>query len=590
MPHEANPSLEERLERAEQQLRALREIGLALESTMTFEEVLTLAVERTTRLLGAERSTLFLLESDGSLLSRVIEGEGVAEIRLASGQGIAGWVARHSVPQIVHKPGEDERFDRSWDAQTGFTTRDLICHPILGRHGTVIGVAEVLNRKDGSFTSQDLELLGMLCGQLAMTVENSRMMVDLVEKNRTITESKLGLERRNRELNLLLEMERLVARAEDMDSLSVAVLGRILVICGAEVGILHKIDETGSESRIHTLDGRMSRVIRVAAGEGFSGWVAAKGKPILIDAPSADPRFRRSIEQRVGIPLRNLVAVPLPFAEESQNRGSLLVANKQAEGGFGEQDMMLLKLVANQLAQAMDHLLDREQRERERRLATVGRLLAGVLHDLKSPITVVSGYAEMLASMVGTPEGEDYLSHVNRALERITRMAEEIVAFSRGERELLAHTVLIDEFMESFAGQVRRHLESNGIALKMHLRTAGTIVIDGDKMFRAFQNIVMNAMEAMPDGGEVIVEVDRLGDDVVFGFTDTGSGIPEEIQGNLFNSFVTLGKEQGTGLGLAVAREIVEGHGGRISFTTSRGGGTTFIVCIPVRPVEACQG
>lgn len=582
MPDEARRSLEARLARAEHQLKALREIGLALESTMTFEEVLTMAVERTTRLLGAERSTLFLVEPDGALVSRVIEGEDVKEIRLESGQGIAGWVARHSVPQIVYDPSSDERFDPTWDARSGFKTRDLMCHPILGRHGLVIGVAEVLNRKVGSFSAQDLELLGILCGQLAMTIENSRMMIDLVEKNRAVTEAKLVLERRNRELNLLLEMERLVARAEDMDSLAVAILGRILDICGAQVGVLHKMDDNGAESRVHTADGRISRVIRVIAGEGFSGWVAAKGKSILLDAPSADPRFRRSIEQRVGIPLKNLVAVPLPFGENSANRGSLLLANKRGETGFGQQDMMSLRLVATQLAQAMDHLLDREMRERERRLATVGRLLAGVLHDLKSPITVVSGYTEMLASLTGTEEGEDYARHVERALARITTMAEEIIAFSRGERELLVHKVLLEEFMEGFAGQVRRHMESNGVKLRMHLRTAGAVSMDQDKMFRAFQNIVLNAVEAMPEGGEVIVEVDRLGDEVVFGFTDTGPGVPEEIQGNLFNSFVTLGKEQGTGLGLAVAREIVEAHGGKINFTTSRGGGTTFIISIPV--------
>ena len=77
--------MERRLEKAEQQFSVLREIGLALESTMTFDEILTMAVERTTRLMGAERSTLFLVNSDGDLLSRVIEGDGVNEIHLAPG-------------------------------------------------------------------------------------------------------------------------------------------------------------------------------------------------------------------------------------------------------------------------------------------------------------------------------------------------------------------------------------------------------------------------------------------------------------------------------------------------------------------------
>ena len=111
--------LERRLKRVEQRLRALRDIGLALESTMSFDEVLTLAVKRTTTLMGAERSTLFLVDEGGGLVSRVIEGDGVNEIRLESGQGIAGWVARHARPLIVPDAYADERFDAKWDEQIG---------------------------------------------------------------------------------------------------------------------------------------------------------------------------------------------------------------------------------------------------------------------------------------------------------------------------------------------------------------------------------------------------------------------------------------------------------------------------------------
>jgi signal transduction histidine kinase len=85
----------------------------------------------------------------------------------------------------------------------------------------------------------------------------------------------------------------------------------------------------------------------------------------------------------------------------------------------------------------------------------------------------------------------------------------------------------------------------------------------------------------MKNGGTLTIEVDRLGRQAVFGFTDTGTGIPDSIQGSIFKSFVTVGKRQGTGLGLAVARKAVEVHGGSISFTTSRDSGTTFLIKLP---------
>ncbi|HUT78349.1 MAG TPA: ATP-binding protein, partial [Polyangia bacterium] len=310
-------------------------------------------------------------------------------------------------------------------------------------------------------------------------------------------------------------------------------------------------------------------------------WVAQKGRELLLSEPQGDPRFDSSVVHRIGTPLENLAAVPLPFPEEGSIRGALLIANKHDPAGFGEQDMVLLRLVAAQLAGALDYLAGRAARERERRLATVGRLLAGVLHDLKSPITVVSGYAELLAERAACPESEEYLGQMRRALGRISAMAEEIIAFSRGERRLLARSTSLPEFMEGFVRQIGPLLESRKVELELHLRTTGTARIDEEKLLRAFHNVAINAVEAMPRGGKLIVEVDHLGRELMFGFTDSGDGIPDEIQGSLFESFVTLGKEHGTGLGLAVSREIVEAHGGHIGFTTVRGGGTTFLITIP---------
>jgi signal transduction histidine kinase len=574
------PDIARRLERAEQQLRVLRDVALALESTMSFDEVLTLAVDRTTRLMCAERSTLFLVEADGGLVSRVLEGEGVNEIRLAPGQGIAGWVARHGVPAIVPDVRCDERFDPTWDQKTGFETRSVVCHPITGRHGTPIGVAEVLNRSGGGvFGEGDLESLGLLCGQIALTIENSRMLVDLVAKNRAITSSRQELERRCRELTLLLDLERLAARAEDIDSLASAVLSRSNELIGSRTAVLHLVNETGSVSRAIAVGQSRCRIVRVEPGAGFSGWVAAKGREILVNSPEGDPRFQEVIVRRIGAPLENLAAVPLPFGEDQQNHGSILAANKP--GGFVEGDLVMLRLVAVLLAQAVEHIRDRVSRERERRLATVGRLLAGVLHDLKSPMTVVSGYAELLAAKTDDLECEDYLAQINKALDRIAQMAAEIIAFSKGERRVLLHPVSINQFVESFSKQVQPQLDANGVSFSTCLRTAGVVRLDEDKLTRALHNVVNNAIEAMQSGGDLTMEVYRAGADVVFSFTDTGSGIPEEIQGTLFESFVTSGKENGTGLGLAVAREIVEAHNGKISFTTLKGQGTTFLISIP---------
>lgn len=575
--------LERKLSHARSRLAALKGIVVNLESTMSFDEVLTLAVERTTEVMGAERTTLFVSEPEGSLVSRVIEGQEqrVREIRLAPGQGLAGWTSRHGVPLIIPNAYEDERFDHQWDTLSGFQTRDVLCHPMLGRGGNVIGVVEVLNSVDGAFVDDDILLLGSVCNQLAMVLENSRVIVDLVEKNRAVTQAKLELEKRNRELEVLLDLEKVLARAEDMDSLGGGSFARILEIMDSQIGALYLLDSSGAQKRIYSADGKINSLHRVEVGVGFAGWSATKHKELHIREPAADPRFQESIQNRAGLNLVQLIVVPMPFSEAQGLQGAILIANKNGGRDFDETDKMLLRLISSQLATAVEQLQDRESRERDHRLATVGRLLAGILHDLRTPITTISGYAELLAETKDEGENTQYLGHIKNSLARIKSMTSDIIAFSRGKKDLLITSVSLNEFLETFVREIKNILKACDIELVVRKRTSGSIKMDEVKMLRAFHNIVNNAIDAMPNGGKLVFECDRISNATIFSFTDTGVGIPEEIQGTVFNSFVSYGKDSGTGLGLAVAQEIVTGHGGRINFTTSCGAGTTFVVTMP---------
>lgn len=572
----------EQLQRFERQLQCLKDMGMLLESTMSYEEILTLVVEKINQVAGAERSTLYLVNEDASLVSRVLQGGELTEICLEPGQGIAGWVARAGLPLIVPEADKDERFDKSWDEISGFKTRSVICCPIRSKGEKIIAVIEALNKLEGGvFDKSDLEILELVSGQLALSLENSRLMVDLVEKNRALLEAKQKLERTNKELNLLLDIEQRVARSDDLDALAVSMLKQTIEITRARIGILYRPDETGAEIRV-VIDALAGyRVIRVDPGTGIAGWVAQKGQEVNLDSPASDPRFDRALQERIGLIPENAAAVPLLSGSDAPPHGALMVASKKMAGGFDADDMLLLKLVAARLSQAIEDLSSREDHERERRLATVGRLLAGVLHDLKSPISVVSGYAELLAEKAGDAEAQDYYAHLDKALGRITTMTEEIIAFSKGERRVLLTNTRLDQFMERFFKEIQPVMEAKRIEIVKRVRISGSAMMDGEKMLRAFHNIARNAVEAMNEEGKLTIEVDQFGRDLYFGFTDTGSGIAEEIQGSLFQSFVTLGKGQGTGLGLAVAREIVEAHGGRISFTTVRNRGTTFLVSIP---------
>ncbi len=575
--------LETTLSNTRRRLASLQGIVLNLDTTMSFDEMLTMAVRRTSEVVKAERTTLFLVDGSGALVSRALDGGDIREIRLPPGGGLAGWTARHGVPLLIPDAYSDARFDKSWDAETGFRTRDVLCHPIRGRNDRIIGVVEVLNSTDGGFNEDDVSLIGAVCNQLATIIENARVIINLVEKNRDIALAKQELERRNRELGILLDLERVLARAEDMDALGSLSFAKILDIMDADIGSMYLMNASGAHKRIYSADGRVDSLHRVEPGVGFTGYAAAKNVELDVkDAPSS-PLYVHSIQERAGVSLRNLIVVPLPFEETDGNQGSVMVCNKRGGRDFDATDRVMLKLIASQLASAVRYVEGREARERDHRLATVGRLLAGVLHDLRGPITTIAGYAELMAQGTDPSENHDHLQHIKTALDRIRRMTSEIIAFSRGEKDLLTGPVSLEQFMDRYVFEIQNFLKSNNVELEVRRRVGGTVKIDQERLLRAFHNIAINAVEAMPAGGRFIFEADQLDNRLIFSFTDTGRGIPEEIQGTIFNSFVSFGKEHGTGLGLAVAREIIMGHGGQINYTTAPGAGTTFLVTIPVR-------
>jgi GAF domain-containing protein len=439
----------------ERRLQAIAEIGVLFESTMSRDDVLDRIVTRTAELMEAERSTLYLFDDEGVLVSRVFDRETPTDIRLLPGQGIAGWVARNDKGLRVDDAYEDDRFDEEWDRRTGFRTRAVACQPIHGRHGEVIGVIEVLNKRAAAvFLQDDSELLALLAGQLTLIIENARLLIDLMEKNQELIATRGALSYRVKETQLLLDLEQRVAEAVDLDALFPAVLERTLKETQAQVALLYRLDDCGAETRVLRADEPVVRVLRVSAGTGFVGWVAEKGAAVCLEAPTADARFARQLERRIGVSLDSVAAVPMRECNEAPAIGTLLVANKRGETSFSDRDLKMLNLIAGRIVRAMAHVGDREEFERERRLATVGRLMAGVLHDIKSPLASIMGYSELLAESSETPEADQYSAAVQRAVDQIAAMAEEIIAFSKGDRELLLSKVRVDELMQRLVEQL----------------------------------------------------------------------------------------------------------------------------------------
>ncbi|HEB74899.1 MAG TPA: HD domain-containing protein [Nitrospirae bacterium] len=172
----------EKLQKQLIQLKTLTELASLINSSFDQAEIRERAIEATTRVLNAEAASLLLLdEATGELYFDVATGEKggrVKQIRLKKGVGIAGWVAEHGTPLVIHDAQSDPRFFKTADKFSGFVTRNIICVPLKTKART-IGVLEGINKKDGRFDDSDLELTETLANYIAVAIENARLYSEL---------------------------------------------------------------------------------------------------------------------------------------------------------------------------------------------------------------------------------------------------------------------------------------------------------------------------------------------------------------------------------------------------------------------------
>jgi signal transduction histidine kinase len=273
----------------------------------------------------------------------------------------------------------------------------------------------------------------------------------------------------------------------------------------------------------------------------------------------------------IGLRARSILAVPM-LSEQGEAFGALVLYDREDDSSFTDDDRELLRLVAANASTAISLLRSRESQRVSDRLSTIGRLLSSVLHDLKTPMAVISGYVQLMASTESAEQRRSYSELVLKQFDHITAMQREVLAFARGERTLLVSKVYLQKFFDELRVQLERELEGRGVKLELELRDRGTARFDQAKVTRALHNLARNALDAMGTGGTLRIVVDREADSLVVRVSDTGPGIPDQIRGKLFESFVTAEKTEGTGLGLAIVKKIVEEHRGSVDVSSSSQG------------------
>jgi two-component system cell cycle sensor histidine kinase/response regulator CckA len=319
-------------------------------------------------------------------------------------------------------------------------------------------------------------------------------------------------------------------------------------------------------------------------GKGMTSYVLRSGQPLLATPEVLDELERRQEIEPLGAPSIDWLGVPLKIGEKSI--GVLAVQSYAGTVRYTEADKDVLNWVSAQVAQAIERRRTGEALREAQKMQAIGQLAGGVAHDFNNLLQALLGSVELLRTKSSDGSAlASGLEELEANVKRGAALTRQLLLFARREVVKLERLQLRDVVRET-AILLRRLLRED-IQLDLQLAAAlPPVDADRGQLEQVIVNLAMNAADAMPQGGRLVIRSGRASENEVFlEVADTGSGIPEAIQTRIFEPFFTTkGAEKGIGLGLAVVHGIVAQHGGRIEVTSRIGHGSAFRVVLPRRP------
>jgi PAS domain S-box-containing protein len=290
------------------------------------------------------------------------------------------------------------------------------------------------------------------------------------------------------------------------------------------------------------------------------------------------PEDRAAVQARLRAPEEATEPLELRWRarDGSEHVGYAVYQPRWQNGEWTGTTCLMLDLTAQR------HL--EQELQRSQRLELVGRLAGGIVHDFNNLLTVMLSLTEMTRASLGAghPAQED-LRHIQEAGEQAARLAEQLLTFSK-QRQVMAHRLDANAVVRYTLDLLRRTLPKE-IRLEADLAPDELPVLaDETQLQQVVMNLCLNGRDALlPDGGRLTVRTEARGEGVRLSVEDTGRGMSGELLARIFDPFFST-KEHGTGLGLAVVKQIVEGSGGRVEVASAPGRGARFDVWLPPPP------
>jgi PAS domain S-box-containing protein len=532
-----------------QRLAAIAHAGAAVQRDHEVLSVLDRIAREAEALLGGDAGALFLLQPDGGLLAPVATGPGgerLKDLKLAPGEGLAGWVVREGRPLLVEDAGNDPRFAQGMVQSFHQAAQCVAAVPVM-LDGRMLGVLEVLKRRAGnSFAVEDLPALQAFAVLAGVAIENARLVEGLLERARRLDaevarNSVEANESRRKLEGVLFAMEDAVLAADE---------NGIVTLLNRAAQFL-SFGLTGEDAVGQALPELFPGPAFLKAMGSVREWLMPVNTEI--DLGPADARATYAV---VIAPIRDL---------EGYLTGFVVV------------------------------LRDITRFRELERMKTA--FLNTVSHELRTPITSIRAFSELMTRQDADPaKVKDWSRVINEESERLNRLVDDLLDISRIESGKKLSVVrkptqlkpLFERAMAMQSGTSGTH------PIRFSFNEDLTLAeLDQDRIQQVAMNLLSNAIKYSPNGGDVDLRVDFSPPDKLrVEVQDHGLGMKEEDRAHVFEKFFRvegahMSGIRGTGLGLSICKYLVEAHGGKIGVDTVLGQGSTFWFELPLFSAEA---
>jgi len=543
------------------ELDALYQAGKSLSSTEDLGVLLDRIVSLATEVIGAKTGSIMLIQRPENVLtiksaigldSKIIEGT-----KLELGKSIAGYVAQNETPLIIEDIEKDRKFKRL--SKKHYATKSLLCVPLKIKE-RVLGVINLSDKITGMpFSQDDLRLLTTFASQAAIAIDDAYHF----EQSRKKVE----------ELSILYDIASTLSTLENFERISDFIFERVKKIVEIDFALWFEWSEKEKKLSLDLCQGleNTKRDLQISLE-----------KQEILDSDKLNTRIKGKLEEDSDSSQYLDSVTSFPIIAEGILHGVLSVGNR-AHKIISEDQKHLISIIASQAAS----LYERQKSIlNATRLLTMGNMVSEITHDLKKPLTNIKGTLQLLKEKWSDTEAkEKYFDMVEQEIFRLNDLTREIVNFSNPNKyELERKDIRLS--LDRALNLVKRDLDTRKISLKKDLQEVPSIFINENEIMEVLLNIILNAIEAMPEGGELQVSLKsyqdpkKKGQFVQIGIADTGCGIAPENLNRIFDRYFTT-KKEGTGLGLAVVERIVKAHGGFVSVKSELGKGTSFFVNLP---------